>query len=89
MLAVETGGKTVPKQIGELKLYSLKEIAKILGVHQVTLRRYINRDRNKLVGRKIGRNWYVSERSLRAFIENRGEDMDLLTGQWQDTTMQK
>lgn len=56
----------MPIQIGNIKIYSLKEIAEPLGVTPVTLRKYIRWERLK--GQKVGQKWYVTEESLREFF---------------------
>ncbi|MBA7491345.1 hypothetical protein ES702_01890 [subsurface metagenome] len=57
----------MPKKINSgLEIYSLEELAKKLGLHIVTLRRYCRTGRIK--AQKIGRNWQVSGDNLKAFI---------------------
>lgn len=56
----------MPKIIGEIKLYTLLELSKILGITDVTLRRYIKDGR--LRARKIGGAFHVSEESFREFV---------------------
>ena len=52
----------MPIQLGDINLYSLKEIAPFLKVNILTLRRYIREERLK--GQKVGRQSYVTEESL-------------------------
>ena len=52
----------MPKNIGDLKLYSVEELSEILDIQETTIRRYL-RD-GRLKGRKLARRWYVSEESL-------------------------
>ena len=56
----------MPIQIGDIKIYSLKEIAEPLRVTPVTLRKYIGW--GSLKGQKVGQKWYVTEESLREFF---------------------
>jgi excisionase family DNA binding protein len=56
----------MPIQIGNIRLYSLKELSENLGVTKVTLRSYLRK--GKIAGRKMGTNWYVTEESLREFF---------------------
>jgi len=56
----------MPIELGEFVLYSLKEISEACDVSPGTLRDYIKK--GKLRGRKVGSQWYVSERSLREFF---------------------
>ena len=52
----------MPKNIGDLKLYSVEELSELLEIQETTIRRYL-RD-GRLKGRKLARRWYVSEESL-------------------------
>lgn len=56
----------MPIQIGNIKIYSLKEISEPLRVTPVTLRKYIRWERLK--GQKVGQKWYVTEESLKEFF---------------------
>ncbi len=56
----------MPIQIGNMKIYSLKEIAEPLKVTPVTLRKYIRWE--GLKGQKVGQKWYVTEESLKEFF---------------------
>ena len=58
----------MPKVIGDLRLYDLKELSKLSGVHVDSLKSYIRSGRLK--GRKFGREWYVSERALQEYFDN-------------------
>ena len=51
---------------GEIEVLKVPELAKKLQAHPVTILRYIRS--GKLHARKIGRRYYVSKESLRAFI---------------------
>lgn len=57
----------MPKRINrDLEIYNLEELARKLGLHIVTLRRYCRT--GKMKAQKIGRNWQVSGDNLKAFI---------------------
>ncbi len=56
----------MPKTIGKIRLYSLKELSKRLDVNIVTLRSYIRTGRLK--GAKMGVQWMVSEDNLREYF---------------------
>ncbi len=56
----------MPKIIGKIRLYSLKELSKRLDVNIVTLRTYIRTGRLK--GAKMGVQWMVSEDNLREYF---------------------
>ena len=56
-----------PLEIGGVKLYTVKEIAKAMEVEEQTVRRYIKR--GFLKSKKIGRNIFITEAQLKEFIE--------------------
>ncbi len=58
----------MPKTIGKIRLYSLKELSRKLDVNIVTLRTYIRTGRLK--GAKMGVQWMVSEDNLREYFDN-------------------
>jgi excisionase family DNA binding protein len=49
-----------------IKLYTLKDLAKMLKVTERTLHTYIKD--GKLKGQKIAGKWQISERNLQAFL---------------------
>jgi len=55
------------KRLGSLELFTLEEIGEELGVTPTTLRTYISK--GLLAGRKIGNSWFVTQDSLKQFIE--------------------
>ena len=59
--------KILPIKFDDKKLYSIRELAKILPVTPLTIRKYIRE--GKIKGRKIGKNWYVIKEDLEAFLE--------------------
>jgi len=63
-----TGGlKIVPIKFDNSKLYSIRDLEKILPITPLTIRKYIRE--GKIKGRKIGKNWYVIKEDLEAFLE--------------------
>ena len=52
---------------GEIELMPLDVLAQKLGIHIVTIRRYVRQ--GKLKARKIGRSYYVSKDSLKGFVD--------------------
>jgi len=54
------------KQIGDIKLYSVRDLNKALGVNERTLRNWFNKRR--LQGVKIGTEWYITEENLKKFL---------------------
>jgi excisionase family DNA binding protein len=61
----------MPKQIGDLTLYEVPELAELLGVQEKTVRAYL-RD-GRLQGRKLAKKWYVSLDALKDYF-NQPED---------------
>lgn len=53
----------------DLNFYGLREISELLGVTQRTLLNYVTDGTLEAI--KIGREWKVSEKSLRTFIDER------------------
>ena len=56
----------MPIQIGDLRLFDVEELAGLLQVHEVTIRRLLRL--GKLPGRKFAKKWYVSEEALQAYF---------------------
>ncbi len=56
----------MPKQIGDIKLYSVRDLNKALRVNERTLRDWFNRGR--LRGVKIGTEWHITEENLKRFF---------------------
>ena len=57
----------MPIKLGEKKLYSVGDLAKILPITPFSIRAYFRKGRIK--GHKIGRDWYVTKKNLEAFLE--------------------
>jgi excisionase family DNA binding protein len=65
-----TGGlKIMPIKFDDKKLYSIRELAKILPITPLTIRAYLRK--GKIKGHKIGKNWYVIKGDLEVFLEGR------------------
>ncbi len=56
----------MPIQIGDLRLFDVEELASMLHVHEVTIRKLLRS--GKLPGRKFAKKWYVSEEALQAYF---------------------
>ncbi len=54
------------KQIGNIKLYSVKDLHDALSVNERTIRDWFKKGRHK--GVKIGIEWHISEENLRKFL---------------------
>ncbi len=59
------------KQIGDIKLYSVRDLNKSLGVNERTLREWFNKERLK--GVKIGTEWHITEENLKKFFNAEGK----------------
>lgn len=54
-------------QVGDMKLYDVEELAKMLTVGEPTIRRYLRQ--GKLKGKKLAKRWYVSEDNLKDYFQ--------------------
>ena len=62
-----TGGlEIMPIKFKDSKLYSIRDLEKILPITPLTIRKYIRE--GKIKGRKIGKNWYVIKEDLEVFL---------------------
>jgi excisionase family DNA binding protein len=55
--------------LDDIKLYDLKEVAKILNLNRRTIYRYL-KDK-KFKARRVGYIWYVEEKDLKEFLNIR------------------
>lgn len=46
------------KKIGSIKMYDSKEVSELIGLTEQSVRMYFRT--GKLKGKKIGKNWYIS-----------------------------
>lgn len=56
----------MPKDIGDLRLYSVSEVSLLLDIQEVTVRKYL-RD-GRLQGRKMAKRWFITEDSLKDYF---------------------
>ena len=56
----------MPKKIGQLELYDVDELAKLLDIRARSIRAMLADGRLK--GRKMARRWYVTDESLREYF---------------------
>jgi excisionase family DNA binding protein len=56
----------MPKQLGNLTLYSVDDLHEQLGLSKMTIRTYLREE--KIRGRKLGVKWYVTEEALREYF---------------------
>ncbi len=59
----------MPIKFDNSKLYSIRDLEKILPITPLTIRKYIRE--GKIKGRKIGKNWYVIKEDLELFLKGR------------------
>lgn len=57
----------MPIEIGDIRLYSISELAEKLKLTEVTLRSYLRA--GKMRGKKMGTSWYVTEEALREYFD--------------------
>lgn len=57
----------MPVKLGDLELYDVDELSRMLGIQARTLRKLLHD--GKLKGRKLAKKWYVSSESLRAYFQ--------------------
>ncbi len=62
----------MPREIGGIRYYELKEISEELDVTLHTLRVYVRE--GKLRGRKIAGKYIVTEEALREFLQGKGAE---------------
>ena len=65
---IDNIGKQLEK--GNLVVYTVPDLCKLLNTTPQTVRRYINE--GKIRGRKVGRQWLVDEDAVKEYL--RGED---------------
>lgn len=56
----------MPKQVGDLVLYSVDDLHEQLGLSKMTIRSYLRE--GKIRARKLGVQWYVTEEALREYF---------------------
>jgi predicted transcriptional regulator len=63
----------LPKHLAGITLFSLDEISKELNLSVATLRRYIHtkKEEKKLIAKKMGNSFYVTENNLKNFLESK------------------
>ena len=61
---IDNLGKQLDK--GNLVVYTVADLSKLLNTTPQTVRKYINE--GKIKGRKIGRQWLVDEEAVREFL---------------------
>jgi len=60
------------RQMGDVRLYSVQDLNEGLGIHGRTIRTWFNKGR--LRGVKLGREWFVTEENLKAFLSGEAEE---------------
>ena len=59
----------MPKQIGDMVLYSVLELSKKLEITMTTIRTYIKT--GKLKGQKIGNKYYITEEAIKELFNGK------------------
>lgn len=54
------------KKLGDLELFDVEDLAGILGIQKLTLRRMLKN--GKIKGRKLAKKWYVTGEALREYF---------------------
>ena len=53
-------------QIGDIKAYTVQEVAKMFDMTPQSIRKFLNEGRIK--ARKMGTKWYVTEEAMREYL---------------------
>lgn len=56
----------MPVNIGDLKVYTVPEVAELLDIQEKTVRRFLRE--GVFHGRKLAGRWYISEPDLQAYF---------------------
>jgi len=56
----------MPKNIGDIKLYTVEELSELLDIQETTIRKYLREGRIR--GRKMAKRWYISEENLASYF---------------------
>ena len=68
------------KKLGDLELFDVEDLAGILGIQKLTLRRMLKS--GKIKGRKLAKKWYVTGEALREyFAKSEAEARDASGGE--------
>jgi hypothetical protein len=54
------------KKIGNIIMYDSKEISELIGLTEQSVRMYFRT--GKLKGKKIGKNWFISNKDLKEYL---------------------
>ncbi|GEM_PF-1395238 len=63
----------MPLRIKDISLYTVRDVARQLGIAEGTVRKYLREGR--LAGRKHAGAWHVTEESFRAFLQHSDDDL--------------
>lgn len=55
-------------QVGEIVMYTVEEISEMLQLSTQSVKKYLNQ--KKIIGKKIGVRWFVSEENLKNFLSD-------------------
>ncbi len=69
----------MPKQLGNLTLFSVDDLHEQLGLSKMTIRAYLRE--GKIRARKLGVQWYVTEEALREYFDEPSQSSSKLPKQ--------
>lgn len=52
--------------VGDMKIYSVEDVSKLLNLHIMTVRRYLKT--GKIKAQKLGKRWYVTEEAIQDYF---------------------
>jgi predicted transcriptional regulator len=61
------------KEIAGIRLYDVKEVSGLLGVSVASVRTYMKREKNSLRSQMIGHKLYITEGSIKEFLNGQYE----------------
>lgn len=66
---MSTGVTDMSRQVGKVTLFTVEELAELLGVQERTIREYLRE--GKLHGRKLANRWYVTDDAVADYFRER------------------
>ncbi len=54
------------RKIGNIKMYNTKEVSELLGLSELSVRKYLRE--GKIKAKKIGAKWYISNQELKEYL---------------------
>lgn len=66
---MSTEARDMSKTVGKVTLFTVEELAEILGVQERTIREYLRE--GKLHGRKLANRWYITDEAIADYFRER------------------